>query len=92
MQIQKRIDAQKEENTLLARLRELERQVEMNKIRESIAKLEAQAAAGATPEAARPPPAARPAPLPVTNQKVLAAAVRKPRTSTPEASTAKMKV
>ena len=44
LQIQKRIDAQKEENALLNRLRELERQVELNKIRESIARLEAEQA------------------------------------------------
>lgn len=97
MQIQKRIDAQKEENALLTRLRELERQVEMNKLRESIAKLEAQAAATAPPEAAKPSPAAKPAPVSAPTKRTVrevapASAGRKSTSAAQETSPAKRKV
>ena len=64
----------------------------MNKLRDSIAKLEAQTLAAATPEAAKPPPAAKPASTPAASARAPSAAARKPPTSTTEASPAKRKV
>ena len=65
----------------------------MNKLRDSIAKLEAQAAASATPQVAKPPPTARPAPVPVpAKEAVPTSSARKQQASAQETSPAKRKV